>query len=78
MICLENFESWLPRHGVGKVVDLDNPPLDLLDGIFEQAGFENRPPVVQVDSSDSMTYLGNCNGGLYSVSARFAEQLFTA
>lgn len=79
MICLENFGSWLPRQAVaGKVVDLDNPPLDLLDSIFEQVGFENRPPVVPVDSGDAMTYLGNCNGGLYSVSAQFAEQLFTA
>src|SRR3546814_3659893 len=62
----------------GKVVDLANPPLPLLDALFMRAGFADRPELVGVEASADRTYRGNCNGGLYSVPTRFADALFAA
>jgi hypothetical protein len=77
MICVAPFAEFLPSDCVsGKVVDLPNPDLDLLDAVFRQVGFEDRPEMVNVDASDARTYRANCNGGFYSVPTRFAEPLF--
>lgn len=79
MICVSEFAQLLPGDVVaGKVVDLANPDLELLDSLFGQLGFEGRPEIVNVDASDAGTYRANCNGGLYSVPKQFAEPLFDA
>ncbi len=79
MICVADFTRFLPADVIGgKVVDLANPPLPLLDALFGRAGFADRPKIVGVDASADATYRGNCNGGLYSVPARFADSLFSA
>ena len=79
MICLGDFTARLPTGAVaGKVVDLPNPPLAILDTLFERAGFQDRPPVVPVEARGGQTYRGNCNGGLYSVPRQFADRLFAA
>lgn len=79
MICVGDFTEFLSRTAVGgKVVDLANPPLPLLDHLFQRAGFIDRPPVVNVEASCEITYQGNCNGGFYSVPKQFADELFDA
>jgi len=79
MICLDDITTFLPRSAVGgKVVDLANPQLPLLDLLFDRAGFVDRPPIVNVESSDEWTYQGNCNGGFYSVPTKYADALFEA
>jgi hypothetical protein len=77
MICIDDFTRFLPTGAVGaKVVDLDNPRFPLLDHLFERAGFSDRPEIVSVEGRDRRTFRGNCNGGLYSVPASFADELF--
>ncbi|MDE2561396.1 MAG: hypothetical protein KGL48_04035 [Sphingomonadales bacterium] len=79
MICLDDITTFLPRSAIGgKVVDLANPRLPLLDLLFERAGFIDRPPIVDVEASDERTYQGNCNGGFYSVPTQYADALFEA
>jgi hypothetical protein len=79
MICVDDFTSFLPPSAVaGKIVDLENPSLELLRHLFERAGFRDLPQIVGVEATDGKTFQGNCNGGLYSVPAEFAEQLFVA
>jgi hypothetical protein len=79
MICIGDFTAFLPPYAVaGKVVDLPNPELALLDHLFERAGFADRPPTIQVEASEGTTYQGNCNGGFYSVPSQFADTLFDA
>lgn len=79
MICIGDFTAFLPKDAIGgKVVDLPNPELALLDQLFERAGFIDRPPIIQVEASDGTTYQGNCNGGFYSVPSQFADTLFDA
>jgi hypothetical protein len=76
-ICIANLLEQLPIGVVsGKVVDMDNPPLGALDEVFLRAGFATRPPITFVDAKDATTYLGNCNGGMYSLPVQHAEPLF--
>jgi Methyltransferase domain len=60
-----------------KIVDLANPPIETLDEIMDSAGFLTRPRVCEVDASPEKTYVGNCNGGMYSIPREYAETLFT-
>lgn len=77
MICIGDFTDFLPVDAIGgKVVDLPNPELDLLDRLFDRAGFSGRPQLIQVEASEGATYQGNCNGGFYSVPSKFADALF--
>jgi SAM-dependent methyltransferase len=79
MICVEDFTRFLPPQVIsGKVVDVDNPKLELIDHLFDRAGFLDRPPIVPVEARAGSTFRGNCNGGLYSVPATLAEGLFEA
>jgi hypothetical protein len=78
-ICIGNFAEFLPRDAIGgKVVDVANPELSLLDHLFERAGFADRPLTIRVEASSDITYQGNCNGGFYSMPSRFADTLFDA
>ena len=79
VICVDDFTAFLPREAIGgKTVDLADPELPLLDVLFQRGGFSDRPLLTGVEASDEQTYRGNCNGGFYSVPARFAEILFEA
>jgi len=77
MICVRPFADFLDADSIGgKIVDLANPDLAILDALFERFGFSDRPELAQVDGSDALTYNTNCNGGFYSVPKRFANSLF--
>ncbi len=62
---------------VGKIVDVDNPPLHILEEIAAASGLPSLPPVCKTDTGTAKTYLGNCNGGFYSVPKAFCENLST-
>lgn len=77
MICVSDFVPFVASDRVGgKVVDIDNPNIEVLDSLFERLGFDDRPATVQVDASGAITYRANCNGGFYSIPTRFADALF--
>jgi hypothetical protein len=60
---------------LGKIVVLARPPLAVLDEIAAAAGMTQRPPVCQTEGRNGDTYLGNCNGGFYSIPKAFCERL---
>jgi hypothetical protein len=62
---------------LGKIVDLDRPPISTLTEIARAAGISDLPPRCTVDAGGEETYLGNCNGGFYSVPKMFCERLAT-
>jgi hypothetical protein len=62
---------------VGKIVDADNPPLGVLEEIAAASGLRGLPPVCKTDSGTTETYVGNCNGGFYSIPKAFCERLST-
>jgi hypothetical protein len=79
MICIDDFTRFLPADAVGgKVVDLENPKLRVIEVLFDRARFEDRPEIVEVDMRQGKTFKANCNGGFYSVPKLFAEPLFEA
>ena len=68
MIVLDElWELYTPEMIGGKVVDLANPDLATLQQIFDRAGFQNYPPLVDVDCGSEQTFQNNLNGGLYVV-----------
>jgi hypothetical protein len=79
MILVADCRERLPAGVVSaKIVDLANPPIEVLDEIMIAAGFSAMPATCVVDASQAKTYRGNCNGGMYSVPRQYAEILFAA
>lgn len=63
-----------------KVVDLPNPPIAILDEVFQAAGMD-KPKQVLVDcalSDGDVTYENNFNGGLYIVKREHLSEIGTA
>jgi hypothetical protein len=60
---------------LGKTVDAARPPLAVLDEIAGAAGMTGRPQICKTDLGKDGTYLGNCNGGFYSVPKSFCSRL---
>jgi len=60
---------------LGKIVDFANPPLAALDEIAAAAGLTARPAICETDTRDEDTYIGNCNGGFYSIPRAFCKCL---
>lgn len=48
-----------------KPVDLPNPPLALLEDIRAICGLNGNPRLVRTSCDEAMTWIFNCNGGLY-------------
>ena len=60
-----------------KIVDLPNPPIEILDKIFREASIK-KPKQVLVDcsmSQDEITYEKNCNGGLYVIDQKHLRDI---
>ena len=71
-----DIRPWLAPDAVrAKVVDADNPPLELLDRLYAMTGLTARPRIVETTFHQGRTYETNCNGGLYCVPARWLEPL---
>ncbi len=79
MILVADCREQLPAESISaKIVDFANPPIEVLDEIMIAAGFSTRPATCVVDSDETKTYRGNCNGGMYSVPREHADVLFAA
>jgi hypothetical protein len=59
-----------------KRVDLENPPLAVLEEIREFLGFPEQPPLAAPGFSPlATTYAMNCNGGMLLIPRRFMKSL---
>lgn len=77
MICLDDFVPFLPHRMIGaKVVDLPNPPVEVLEKLFRNAGFDVLPDLTSVDANPRETFVANCNGGFYTIPSGIAAQFF--
>lgn len=65
------------RNGrvAAKIVDLPNPPLELLEALYRRAGFTDVRELVRCTNADAWTFAANCNGGLYQIEADFLDEL---
>ena len=59
----------------GKIVDLANPQLSVLQAIFNQAGFKEHPTICLADYDGEPTFENNFNGGLYAIPGNIIESL---
>jgi SAM-dependent methyltransferase len=59
----------------GKIVDLANPELSVLQTIFKEAGFADYPDVCPADYDPNPTFKNNFNGGLYVIPGTLVKQL---
>ncbi len=60
-----------------KIVDLPNPPIGILDDVFQSASIK-QPGQVPVDcslSDEETTYENNFNGGLYIIDRKYLQQI---
>ena len=60
----------------GKIVDLANPELSILQTIFSHAGFEQHPAIHSADDGNP-TFKNNFNGGLYVIPGALIKSLGT-
>ncbi|WP_319420080.1 class I SAM-dependent methyltransferase [Pleurocapsa sp. FMAR1] len=68
MVVLDELEElYIPKVIRGKVVDLANPELSVLQAIFKRAGFSDTPSICNADCEKNSTFENNFNGGLYVV-----------
>lgn len=61
----------------GKIVELQNPPLEMLRAIYREAGIEpsEAVPVGCALSAGEMTITSNLNGGFYAIDRALLEEL---
>ncbi|MEL7409485.1 MAG: class I SAM-dependent methyltransferase, partial [Cyanobacteria bacterium J06558_2] len=59
----------------GKIVDLANPQLSVLQEIFTQAGFSDHPAICSADYEADLTFANNFNGGFYAVPGNLIKHL---
>jgi len=75
MIMLENFACEFAGidYIAGKIVDLENPPTEIIDAVFELAGLKKNLPDRLVECASVLTYGANFNGGLYIIPAKYYD-----
>ena len=79
MIAVGDLRLFLrPEAVLAKVVDRCNPSREALRTVAQMAGVTPVPAEVSTDSGDGATYLGNSNGGFYSIPRRHAVALSQA
>ncbi|MBS0385737.1 MAG: hypothetical protein JSS00_10370, partial [Proteobacteria bacterium] len=67
-IATGDLRPWLTKQAVlAKTVDAANPPITTLDEIVTKAGLRAARERCPPDNGIAETYLGNCNGGFYSI-----------
>ncbi|MCL2100001.1 MAG: hypothetical protein FWH24_06160 [Oscillospiraceae bacterium] len=77
MIMLENFERELEKDAdflnciSGKIVDLANPPIEVIAAVFFGAALEKKLPDHKIECGEDLTYGANFNGGLYIIPAKY-------
>ena len=75
MIMLENFEHLLTDidYISAKIVDLENPPIEIIDAVFKLAGLKKVLPDYFTGYKAAPTYGANFNGGLYIIPAKYYD-----
>jgi len=75
MIMLENFEHLLTGldYISAKIVDLENPPIEIIDAVFASAGLKKVLPDYFTGYKAAPTYGANFNGGLYIIPAKYYD-----
>ena len=64
-------EVFVEQKISGKVVDIANPQIAVLDELYMQANFVARPKIAKADlEKKRSTYKSNLNGGLYVIPAQ--------
>lgn len=76
LFVLRPFEFGAPLAIRGKIVDLPNAPIRVLERVFRAAGLDLR--VVDVDLCRGKTAAANFNGGLYAIPRCWAGALHAA
>jgi len=79
MIVTKDFSNEINLNCVsGKIVDLPNPEILVLNKIFSEAGIERTFGEIKTDLSEELTYAGNFNGGLYVIPQKYIESVYTS
>ena len=75
MLMLESFESGLAglNYIGGKIVDLANPPIEVIDAVFAVAGLQKTHPDNLIECDSVLTYGANFNGGLYIIPRKYYD-----
>ena len=77
MLVLRELSAIITTQAIkGKIVDLANPELSVLQTIFNRAGFKHHPTICLADDGNP-TFENNFNGGLYVIPGTLVESLGT-
>ena len=76
MVVLQELSAIYTTKAIkGKIDDLANPELSILQAIFHRAGFEQHPAIRSADYDGNPTFENNFNGGLYVIPGTIIEPL---
>ena len=76
MVVLQELSAIYTTKAIkGKIVDLANPELAVLQIIFERAGFKDYPAIRSADYDPNPTFENNFNGGLYVIPGAYINSL---
>lgn len=68
MIAVDDIRPYLKDDALtAKIVDMPNPPVEVLTEIGQRAGISSLPQQVPADAVQVLTYAANCNGGFYGI-----------
>jgi len=82
MVMLENFERKVKGSDYidcicGKIVDLSNPPIHVIDEVYKLAGLAKTLPDQFIECEPVYTYGANFNGGLYVIPRKYYDVIET-
>lgn len=77
-ICVADLRPFFDREVVvAKIVDAENPPIETLREIAQSADL-SPGEICETDNGRGVTFVGNCNGGMYAVPKQVCAQLSEA
>lgn len=62
----------------GKVVDLPNPPLEILEKLRQEFSIKKKPNLTNTSHSNELTFDTNWNGGFYIIPSKYLDVLYTS
>lgn len=68
-------ELYAPNAILGKIADFAIPDISALKNIFDAAGFQQYPPICDVDCGKGQTFQNQLSGGLYVIPRDLAPRL---
>jgi hypothetical protein len=76
MIAVSDLRPFLSDASIlAKIVDAPNPPLATLAEIATLSNLPGSPTIAGTDNRSGETYIGNCNGGFYSIPKAYSQKL---